>query len=566
MLILLPFSCQVEDEQKQSQQKDVARILSDHEPRNIHCKYWSSTVEKGISDQVFQKLIDLDPLTFKPKEVLASKIPEINLTDSLPFIDFEIKSGAKWHDDKALKPDDILFTLKFMFNPFLEQDFDANYFTFIKNIEVLDEEINMVRFTLNNLVPDPVYSTGQITIIPKHIYDPDGLFDKYSFREFKENNERIMGDSTLKRRSEEILAKVYAWEPETLIGTGPYRFKERLEGQNLILEKVADYWGEDYSESNPWFQAFPSSINYMFISEPISKKLALENQEADVHRFSTSFLPTISDNPAISENFQEEKIIYFGFVYLGLNTLSSRLKNPELRRAISFLIDREEMVEYLQEGYGKITNHPFFGLTTAGESKIRSYPSFNPDSCIWYLEKGGWKIQNNDAFRSKLVNGQMEKLQLEYVYSSKNKSSEDTGLLLKDKARSVGIDIVLVPLEFGTYLDRMSNHEFDITRGGIGTLPRGFNYKAIFHTEAISKGKNYVAFGDKTSDKILEDLDIEIDPAKAEDLKVQLSNRLVDSRSWIILYNPEIPVLVSTRYKNYINSPVFQGIWPPSLN
>ena len=562
--MILILGCE-EKPENQTLQNNEIKVVLDNEPRNIHSKYWSSSQEKAISEHIFQKLLDLDPSSFEPIEVLAADIPIVEGTTEEPKIQFIIKDHATWHDGKPVTPEDVIFTVKFAFSPFLDQEIDGSFYRFIKDVKTDPSNPKAVIFHLDHLVPDPLFSTGSLPIIPRHVYDPEGLFDPYSVEDFWGFSEVIGADSALKKLSEKIMEEVYAWAPKTLIGSGPYKFKSRTEGMGLTLERVEDYWGGESGDSNPWFLAYPQNISYRVIAEPVQKKIALENQEVDLYRFSTAFLQSIKDNTQIEDFFHRDEIVYFGFVYLGLNKTSEIFESQNVRKAFSFLIDKKELVNFIAEGYGKINNHPFFGIKENSLPQIRPDQTFSLDSCIHYLEKENWVLSASTGIRMKNINGNPTKLSLRYVYSSNNKSSEDTGLLLKDKASRAGIEIRLIPLEFGTYVESMTNHDFDLTRGGIGILPRGFNYSALFHTDAIDNGKNYVGFGNEKSDELLEKMEVETNPEKVDQIRVLISNEIIDSKTWIILYNPEIPVLISKKYTDYINSPVFQGIWPPSI-
>ncbi len=565
LIALVTFSVACESDQKANTQKDPdVVVMMDRDLRNIHPKFWASSTEKGISDQLFQRLIDLHPETYQPIPVLASAVPVLNPEEN--SIDFEIRENAAWHDGTPVTAKDLEFTLKFAFSPFLEQSIDSAFYHFIKDVIPDESNPRKASFILHEIVPDPVYSAGSLPIIPSHVHDPEGLFEKYTVNQFWDGSDEIRNDSSLKVLGKSIIEGIYSWDPAYLIGSGPYGFQSRVEGQSVTLSRIENYWGKSFSGTNPWFIANPATITYKAVSEPIQKKIELENQAVDLYRFTTSFLPTIKDNKSISSGYQMEKVTFFGFVYIGLNRQSPILISDNTRKAISFIINTDELIQFVSEGYGVKVSQPFFGIQSDMENPLLNRPGFNPDSCIHYLSLDGWERTSGSDLMVRMENGERQELRLRYVYSANNKSSEDTGLLLKQKAKEVGIEIIMIPLEFGAYIESMSTHDFDLTRGGIGIEPRGFSYSPLFHSSAIANGKNYVCFGDRRTDEILETLEKETDPEQINRLRILLSNELIKSNTWIIQYNPEVPALVSKKYTGYFNSPVFQGIWPPSLN
>ncbi len=560
-LSFILLSCSKTSENNEQIQPAVVRVNLDLEPRNINSKYWTSNTEKSISSQIFQALVNLDPNTYDAVPQLAISLPIVEIFEDHQKFNFEIRPDAVWPDGKKISARDVEFTVKFAFNPVFEQYSDASFYDFIEDVLAEDPGSQNLIIKTSKMVPDASFVVGSLPILPSHLYDPEGVFNQYSIAEFKDFLENGISDSSLQVLSEKISADINSWAPYTLIGSGPYFFEERVNGQSLTLKKVDDWWGNDLQQENDWFLAYPDQIQYKIFTEPISKVSSLEKDEADFYWFSTSFLSTIQENPAIMNNYELDRMVFFGFVYLGLNKSASNLQDPDTRKAINFLINRDELINYIQQGYGQKTNHPFFGLSENAESQIKPQPGYNLDSANYYLERSGWTLDPDSDIRNR--NG--EELELVYMYASNNRSSEETGILLKDKFSKAGIRMILDPLEFGAYVERKANRDFDLTRGGVGILPRGFNYRALFHSSSIEEGQNYFAFGNSTTDLLMDSLENELDPKASESFKVRISNELNDSFTWLVLYNPELPVVVSKRVDSYSNSPLFNGIWPPSI-
>ena len=123
------------------------------------------------------------------------------------------------------------------------------------------------------------------------------------------------------------------------IGTGPYRFVERKEGDSIILEK------SPYFEGNLGF----NRVVQKFYRDEAPKIAALKS--GDLH-YSAYVNPEYVSFFETSDEFNLMEGSTYGEVIVALNNRNPVLASQEVRRAMQMAIDRESLLEVVMQGYG----------------------------------------------------------------------------------------------------------------------------------------------------------------------------------------------------------------------
>ena len=130
-------------------------------------------------------------------------------------VTFKLRDEARWHDGKAITPEDVIYSL--------EVNKAANprvgfYYKNVTRAEATAANEVTFYFDVKNNRELPMIM-GQLTILPKHYWTgTDASGEK-----------RDPMKTTL----------------EAPLGSGPYRVKEVKPGRAIAYERVKDYWGND---------------------------------------------------------------------------------------------------------------------------------------------------------------------------------------------------------------------------------------------------------------------------------------------------------------------------------
>lgn len=228
-------------------------------------------------------------------------------TDGLTYT-FHLRKGVKFQDGTDFNAEAVKFNIDRQLPPQVTEEMGYAGFVFgsVKDVEVVDEntvKINMKSAStpfLNNLA----MCLGAPMVSPKAL---------------KENNNNVN---------------------EHPVGTGPYTFVSWTKGQNIVLKRNDNYWGE---------KALTSNVIFKFITDNSARVVALNNGEADIiDGIDATVVKQIEDSgnkiyeaPGMNIN------------YMAYNTTKAPFDKPEVRAAISQAINVPEMVKSLYQGYAE---------------------------------------------------------------------------------------------------------------------------------------------------------------------------------------------------------------------
>lgn len=232
---------------------------------------------------------------------------------------FKLRSGVVFHDGTPLNAETARFSFDRQMDPdhpahFPEASFQywENLFADIERVETVDDMT--LRFHLSS--PN-VGLLATFAAFPSWLVSPGG-FEKH-------------GDKM-------------AFNP---VGTGPYRFVDWRPNEAVILERNPDYWREPAAGFD----------RLVLRSIPLNTSRLSELVAGNIHGLDgiqPSELSDLEKDP----RFEIHRATGLNVGYLAFCSLHERMQDPDLRRAISRAIDRQNLVNLALNGYGKVAAYP----------------------------------------------------------------------------------------------------------------------------------------------------------------------------------------------------------------
>ncbi len=145
------------------------------------------------------------------------------------------------------------------------------------------------------------------------------------------------------------------------IGTGPYKLNSLKNSSDIVLNA-----NEKYFEGKPKID----KIHYKFYPDTTTSFLMLKQQKLDV----SSLTPIQIDRQVNKEFYKNYQIIEepaFSYTYMAFNLKNKKFQDRKVRKALSLAINRQEMVDILFFGHGKVCNGPFLPGTFAYDESIK---------------------------------------------------------------------------------------------------------------------------------------------------------------------------------------------------
>jgi peptide/nickel transport system substrate-binding protein len=151
------------------------------------------------------------------------------------------------------------------------------------------------------------------------------------------------------RRAVEQWGKDYGRHP---MGTGPFKFVEWKEADFVLLERNPNYFesGED-GKSLPYLD----KVHLKFIIEPSTLVAAVQSGEVDgINNANPQFIPLLRKNP----NLNVYTLVGGNWRNITFNCAKEPFNDLNLRKAVAYGINREELLKQVQFGEGVIAYGP----------------------------------------------------------------------------------------------------------------------------------------------------------------------------------------------------------------
>lgn len=535
----------------------IKREMADAEKLNPVVTNDASAEE--IFTMIYEPLAGQDPLTFELVPVLAS-LPEV--APDLMSYTFKMNPDARFSDGKPVTAEDVLFTLKAMKNPFADNAASRNYYESVKSAELVNGDKMTIKFNMREPYWRAIYSLISIYVMPKHIIDPNGLTDKYTFEEC-DDFKVAEKNPAIKQFADFLNSQEVSREAKYLIGSGPYMFEKWDTGQAITIKRNPNYWGVKNVGPN-----YPEKIVFKIIQDNAASVVAAKNKEIDL-----MFVISPKDFYTELANAEQFDLIRVtpsepSYSYIGWNNNNPLFADKNVRMALSHLIDRNTIIEKIMFGKGeKIQSPVYYKFEKLLNKDLPEIP-YDVEKAKKMLEAAGWKDTDGNGVLDKVIDGKKTDFKFTFL-SNGNPTRRQTLLVIIDALKKAGIQAEIQDLEWSVYLDKIKKHEFEATLGSWANPTIPIDPYQIFHSsQSKGEGSNYVSYSNPESDKLQEEYRKELDENKRADIIKRWQKVVYDDQPYTFLWSPKSRYVYNKRFKNTKfyskrNSPNLNEWWVP---
>jgi len=165
----------------------------------------------GIAELIFQSPMDGSADEKEAFSTYGNLVEKVDLADDRMSLIYHIRKNALFSDGHPVTADDFVFSHEIISDPEYHP-FWKGYFNDIKKVEKLDTHKVKYTFSIEN--QELPLITGQMPIIPKHIYGAKGKTFGSGF-------------------------------DEMAVGSGPYTIEKFKFGQYITFKRNPNWWGKD---------------------------------------------------------------------------------------------------------------------------------------------------------------------------------------------------------------------------------------------------------------------------------------------------------------------------------
>jgi peptide/nickel transport system substrate-binding protein len=359
----------------------------------------------------------------------------------------KLRTDIKFSDGHPMDADDVLFT----FRVYLDEKVHATQRDFLivggKPITVR----KLDAYTLVFQLAKP-YGAGErlfdgFYILPRHLLEKpyqEGKFDQAGT----------------------LLTAGSAWA-----GLGPFRLKQYVAGQRLVLERNPYYWKADLKGNR---LPYLDEIVFLFVPSADAQVLRFQSGETDV------ISRVSADNYAVLSRQQKGYTmadagpgLEYNFLFFNLNDPTAKtssgllrkqqwFRNVKFRQAISAAVDREAIIRLVYQGRGA----PLWGPITPGNRRwinaSIAHPARSVDKARSLLKEAGFSWSDGSNGDSALIDADGMSVDFSILTSSSNADRAKMATLIQDDLRQLGMHVQVVPMEFRSLIDRvLQTKEYD---------------------------------------------------------------------------------------------------------
>ncbi len=326
------------------------------------------------------------------------------------------------------------------------------------------------------------------------------------------------------------------------IGTGAFVFKNWEIGKSLILHKNDNY----FEKGLPKLEA----IQIRMLPSKLTAFAEFKKGNLDfINHLDPIFLHEILDStqnlkPEYSEYSVLKMVPQLSTEYLAfrLDKSDNLFKNKELRKAISYLIDRKALVKYLLNGIGKPAENGFLPYGLPGfPNQLNGY-EYNPDKALECIKKAGFNNFQSIPEFTLYTNPNYQKLAMFLQYSF-----EKHGLRCK-------IEL----LEPSTLRKEISEGKINFWRASwMADYPDPENYFSLWYSPYFSpNGPNTTHFSSPKMDSLYTLLNQTFDNQHRKSIIYEIESVALEETPMIYLFYEQTSRLIRKEIQNFYIDPM----------
>lgn len=458
-------------------------FLIESSPSTFDPRVEADAQSERISQLIFDPLVERDA-NYQPQPALAERW---EYPDPLTCV-FHLRQGVRFHDGHPLTAGDVHYTFTSILEGRVVTTKSAN-FRAVTAIETPDDRTVIFRFK------EPVasflanVSQGAIGIVREGANGP--------------------------------------------VGTGAFRFVSASPDEEVILDRNATYWRGAPAVARVRFKVAPDAT---------VRALELRKGAADI-----AINALTADSVVALAREKHLRVVQAPgsvYQYIALNMEDPALRQPNVRRALAYAIDRRPLIAYLWRNQARPATSVLPPNHWAFNAAAKDY-AHDPQQAAALLDAAGFR-KGADGVRLRLT-----------MKTSTEETSRLIAAVIQQQLKEVGIAMEIRSNEFATFYA-------DIVKGAfqmytlrwirVNTDPDIFEY--AFHSRRFPpKGANRGHYSNAALDQLLDASRVEMESEKRRAILLKIQEMLNQELPYIHLWTYDNVVIAHSRLEAIVPSP-----------
>jgi peptide/nickel transport system substrate-binding protein len=419
------------------------------EPKTLNPVTATDALSREVIGRLMSDLITVNRASQRTEPGLAKSWT--TSADGRTFT-LKLRRGIRFSDGHPFDADDVIFS----FTVYLDEAVNSPQ----RDLLIIDDKplsvTKLDQYTVRFTLPRPYAAAERIfdglAMLPKHILEKP-------YREGRFGQMWTLNTP-----------------PAEVVGLGPFRVKEYLAGQRIVLERNPYYWKADRDNHRlPYLE----ELVFLFVGSEDAQVMRFEAGETDMlSRLSAENFALLTREHRRT-GFQLVDLgpsLEYNFLVFNLNDLSTKkldaisgkqawFRDLRFRQAVSAAIDRDSIVRLVYGARGTA----LWGNVGPGNklwvNEELPHPQRSLETSRHLLKSAGFAWNAT----GQLLDPSGKAVEFSIVTSSSNTQRMKMATLVQDDLSHLGMQIHVVPLDFRTMLDRVfQSFDYEAAIMGLG--------------------------------------------------------------------------------------------------
>ncbi|OPY78013.1 MAG: Oligopeptide-binding protein AppA precursor [Syntrophorhabdus sp. PtaU1.Bin153] len=468
------------------------------EPSNLIPLLATDQPSHAVAGNIYNGLVKYD----KDLNIVGDLAESWEISKDNLSIIFHLRKGVKWHDGRPFTAHDVMYTYKVTVDPKTPTAY-AGDFLLVKEAKVIDDYTFKVTYAKPFA---PALISWSVAMLPKHLLEG-----------------RDITTSPLLRSP---------------LGTGPYIFKEWIAGDRVTLRANPNYF-----EGRPYIDQYVMRI----IPDTGTMFLELKNYGIDMTGLAPLQAVRQTEYPAFRREFNKFKYLAFQYVYLGYNLKHPFFKDKLVRQAISYAIDKREIIDGILLGQGVEATGPFKPDMWAYNGNVKRY-DYDREKAVSLLNEAGF-TKGSDGVLSR----DGKPFEFTILLSQGNDVRIRCAELIQRRLSEIGIQVKIRVIEWASFINQfIDKRNFEAVILG-WSIPQDPDLFDIWHSSKQGpKELNFISFENKEVDDLLVKARHTLNQEERKRSIYRIQEILAEEQPYTFLFVPYANVAIHKRFKGIV--------------
>jgi peptide/nickel transport system substrate-binding protein len=405
------------------------------EPKTLNPVLAEDAASRDVIRCLTADLIDINRATQKTEPALAKSW---DVSGDGRQYTLYLRHGLRFSDGEPLDADDVIFS----FNLYLDEKIDSPQRDLLvvggKPIALRKIDAYTVQFSLAQPYAAAERLFDGLAILPRHRLE--GAYRSGAFPQ--------------------------AWDmgmaPGDFAGLGPFKLKEYVPGQRIVLDRNPYYWKQDHNGQR---LPYLDQIVFLFVASEDAQAIRFQAGDTDLLTHLSSENYAVLEKQQSSRHYHLDDLgasLEYNFLFFNLNDLSSKalpeiahkqawFQDVRFRQAVSAAIDRDSLVRLVYGGRAA----PLWAQVTPGNKRWidPAIPDAarSLDRSRELLKSAGFSWKPDGT----LMDPSGGEVGFSILTSSSNQQRIKIAALIQDDLKTLGMKVQVVTLEFHSMVDRL---------------------------------------------------------------------------------------------------------------